>query len=75
MYLVIELQKTSETQVAVPPVIQRDDELEAESEYHRVLSIAAVSSVPQHTVLFVRDDGYMYDYKTYNHAQTPDEAG
>lgn len=68
MYLVIELQKLSDTQVAVPPVIQREKELEAESEYHRVLSVAALSSVPQHTVLFVRDDGYLYDYKCYNHA-------
>lgn len=67
MYLVLELQKLSDTQVAVPPVIQRENELEAESEYHRVLSVAAISSVPQHTVLFVRDDGYLYDYKSYVH--------
>lgn len=40
MYLILELQKMSDTQV----------------------------SVPQHTVLFVRDDGYLYDYRVYNHA-------
>lgn len=67
MYLILELQKMSDTQVAVAPAIQRENKLEAESEYHRVLSIAAVSSVPQHTVLFVRDDGYLYDYKCYEH--------
>ena len=70
MYLVIELQKLSDTQVAVAPAIQRENELEAESEYHRVLSAAAISSVPQHTVLFVRDDGCLYDYKSYAHVPT-----
>ena len=49
MYLVIEIQKFSDTQVSVvTPVITRENELEAESEYHRLLSIAAVSFFHMH---------------------------
>ena len=74
MYLVIEIQKFSDTQVSVvTPVITRENELEAESEYHRLLSIAAVSSVPQHTIIFSRDGGYLYEYKCYIHSQQEEE--
>ena len=58
MYIILEIQKFSETNVAVvQPVVTRSDPLEAESEFHRLASIAAVSEVPQHTVLFVDDAG------------------
>lgn len=67
MYAIIEIQKFSDTQIAVPPVIQCATENEAESEYCRVRSIAAVSSVPVHTVVMIREDGDQIDYKCYKH--------
>ena len=70
MYAVIELQKLSDTQIAVPPVIQCNTMDEAESEYCRIRSIAAVSTVPVHTVLLVSDDCYYFDHKCYKHEAT-----
>lgn len=75
MYIVIELQKMSDTQVIAPPVITRENWNEAESEYCRVRSIAAVSEVPRHTVIFTRDDGLLYEYKSYSHEpEAPEDA-
>ena len=67
MFVIIEVQKLSDTQIAVPPAIQCAGENEAESEYCRVRSVAAVSSVPVHTVFLLRDDGDQIDYKCYKH--------
>lgn len=68
MYIIFEIQKFSDFQVSVvTPVITRENKLEAESEYHRLISIAAISTVPQHTVIFTRDDGYLFESKTYKH--------
>ena len=67
MFAVIEIQRLSDHQIAVPPVIQCKTELEAESEFCRVRSIAAVSSVPVHTVLMVEDNCHTIDYKSYKH--------
>ena len=67
MFAVIELQKLSDSQIAVPPIIQCGTEQQAESEYCRVRSVAAVSDVPVHTVLMMRDDGEMIDVKCYKH--------
>lgn len=67
MQLVIEIQKLNDTTVAVTPVIQRADPNEAESEFCRVRSVAAVSSVPVHTVLLLNEDGFQLDRKTYYH--------
>ena len=71
MYLVIEIQKFSEESVAVCPVITKPTWNEGESEYCRVRSVAAISSVPQHSVIFMNDQGQLYDSKCYTHFPDP----
>ena len=67
MYLVIEIQKFDDGTVATPPLIVKSTFNEGESEYCRIRSIAAISSVPQHSVVFMNDEGLVYDSKCYKH--------
>lgn len=67
MYLIIEIQKTSDSQVAIPPIATRSTWLEAESEFCRIRSIAALSQVPWHSVALMNDEGVLYDFKCYEH--------
>lgn len=70
MKFVLELQEFSEDSAAlVTPVIARKDWNEAESEFCRLRSIAAVSSVPTHTIVFMDSNGFVYDYKCYKHGE------
>ena len=69
MYLVIEIQQTGNT-VAIPtPIYSSSDERQAESEFHRLCSIAAVSKVPRHTVMFIETSGEKREVKTWEHEQ------
>lgn len=65
MKAVIEIQKSGET--ATPLVQLFEDDAQAKSRYHELLSIAAVSSVPEHSVILVSEEGnYMFREK-YEH--------
>lgn len=58
MFIIIEIQKFSEDSVAIPtPIYANANENQAESEFHRLCSLAAISSVPQHSILMIYDDG------------------
>ena len=65
MKAVIEIQKSGET---VTPLVQLfTDDAQAKSRYHELLSIAAVSNVPEHSVILVSEEGnYMFREK-YEH--------
>ena len=67
MYLVIEIQRLSDTTVAITPVYSTAVWAQAESEFHRLCSIAAVSSVLKHTIVFMDDGGFTFDRKSYEH--------
>lgn len=70
MKFVLETQEFSEDSASlVTPVITREDWNEAESEFCRLRSIAAVSSVPTHTIVLMDGNGYVYDYKCYKHGE------
>ena len=72
MFVVIEIQKFSDESVAVPtPIYSNIDQNQADSEFHRLCSLAAISSVPQHSVLMVRDDGAYRNSVTYSHPVLP----
>ena len=65
MKAVIEIQKSGET--ATPFVQLFTDDAQAKSRYHELLSIAAVSNVPEHSVILVSEEGnYMFREK-YEH--------
>lgn len=68
MKFVIETQEFTDGSAAVvTPIISRSDYLEGESEFCRVRSIAATSSVPVHSVFFIDSQEGVYDYRIYNH--------
>ena len=56
MYIVIELQKLNDTQVA-NNVWTYSDQNVAESKYHDVLRAAAVSAIPIHSAVIVDENG------------------
>lgn len=66
MYILIEMQ-TSGSQTAIPPITTKTDWHEAEAEFHRLCSIAAVSSVPVHTVMMVDENGNTARAEHYEH--------
>lgn len=73
MFLVIEIQKTSDTTVGnfVWSYVDRN---EAESKFHSVLSQAAISNVPLHSAALLSDEGYTISCQSYSHVQeTPEE--
>lgn len=70
MKFILEIQAFSEDNASlVTPVITRRDWNEAESEFCRLRSIAAVSSVPTHTIVFMDSNGFVYDSKCYKHGE------
>lgn len=65
MKVVIEIQKSGET--ATPLVQLFEDDAQAKSRYHELLSIAAVSSVPEHSVILVSEEGNYMFHEKYTH--------
>ena len=65
MYVIIEIQKGDSVAV-VPPVVYADKE-QAEQKYHTALAAAAVSSVPVHSVVMLRDNGSLVKSEKYVH--------
>lgn len=65
MKAVIEIQKSGDT--ATPLVQLYADDAQAKSRYHELLSIAAVSSVPEHSVILVSEEGNYMFHEKYTH--------
>ena len=65
MKAVIEIQKSGAT--ATPSVQLFEDDAQAKSRYHELLSIAAVSSVPEHSVILVSEEGNYMFHEKYTH--------
>lgn len=65
MKAVIEIQKSGET--ATPLVQLFEDDAQAKSRYHELLSIAAVSDVPEHSVILVSEEGNYMFHEKYTH--------
>ena len=67
-YIVIELQKNSEGTVG-SFVWTYDNKNEAESKYYTVLSTAAISNVPKHSVVILHEEGFVIRSESYTHYQ------
>ena len=67
MYIIMEIQKNNDGSIGVPPIITKEDRNEAESEYCSIRAVAAISKLPQHTVIMMEDNGKLYDFKCYTH--------
>ena len=71
MYFIVEIQGFSNGSFThlVTTAATRN---QAESEYHRVLSAAAVSELPMHSAILFTGDGTPLLHQCYTHS-TPDE--
>lgn len=66
MYIVIELQKNTQGEVA--NIVTAFSNLpEAESKYHSILAAAAVSDLPVHSAIIVSEEGFSVASKCYKH--------
>ena len=65
MKAVIEIQKSGSA--ATPLVQLYEDDAQAKSRYHELLSIAAVSDVPEHSVILVSEEGNYMFHEKYIH--------
>lgn len=68
MYIVMEIQKNSEGQVATL-VNTYESHAQAEQKYHTVLAAAAVSGLPGHAAVMMLDDGYCLKRECYGEAE------
>lgn len=68
MFVVIELQKSANGQVA-NIVTAHETEAEAQSKYHAVLSAAAVSGLPAHSAVLVTEEGFPLEYRCFKAIQ------
>lgn len=70
MYIVIELQKLNDEQVAniVTAYTERDS---AERQYHTILAAAAVSTIPCHSAVMLNERGDMLKHEFYTHTVEP----
>ena len=67
MYIVLEMQKLDETNLAILPANTYDTREAAESKYHAILSVAATSSVWKHSAILLNEDGAPLLYQCYTH--------
>ena len=66
MYIILELQTNADGTVGTL-INAYADKNEAESQYHRVLMSAAISSLPMHTAFMLTADGYVVKSECYKH--------
>lgn len=66
MFVVIELQKLSDEQIANIVNIYQTRE-EAENRYHTILAAAAVSSLPVHAAVMLEENGVLIKNEWYTH--------
>ena len=66
MYIVIELQKAADGNVA-NIVTSYNSLAEAESKYHSILASAAISELPIHSAVIVSEEGFAVESKCFKH--------
>lgn len=70
MFIVLETQTNKDGTVGTIPMAY-ENENEAKSKYHAVLSAAAISSVPVHTAFLLTDEGMLYSSECFKHEVEP----
>ena len=66
MYIVIELQKNADGQVA-NLVTSHNTLAEAESKFYSILASAAISTIPVHSAIIVSEEGFPVKHNCYKH--------
>jgi len=70
MYIINEIQTTADGTVAILTT-QKANRNEAESEYHRVLQYAAISTLPCHAASMMTEEGFPVMHQAYRHEVAP----
>lgn len=65
-YIVIEMQKNTEGQVA-NLVTAHNTLAEAESKFYTILASAAINDVPVHSAIIVSEEGFPIKHQCYKH--------
>lgn len=65
MIAIIEIQKNGEQASQITQLYT--DISQAKSRYHQILAVAAVSSVPEHSVILVSEEGNFMLHEKYVH--------
>ena len=65
-YIVIEMQKNTEGQVA-NLVTDHNTLAEAESKFYTILASAAINDVPVHSAIIVSEEGFPVKHNCYKH--------
>ena len=65
-YIVIELQKNAEGQVA-NLITAHNTLAEAESKFYSILAAAAINDVPVHSAIIVSEEGFPVKHQCYKH--------
>ena len=65
-YIVIEMQKNTEGQVA-NLVTDHNTLAEAESKFYTILASAAINDVPVHSAIIVSEEGFPVKHQCYKH--------
>lgn len=73
VYYVLETQTNEDGTGAVLPAIVKTDLNEAESEYHRILHYAAISSVYKHGAVIITEDDVVIKKESYKHVASEQE--
>lgn len=72
MFFIIETQ-VDESGTGSSIVLTKETRNEAESEFHRILQYAAISSVPIHGAVILDESCYPIQHSAYYHNQEPPE--
>lgn len=67
MYIIIELQKSNDGTVAVPPAQTANSFFEAKSTFFSICATAAISQVPVHSVVLLSETGQELGLESFNH--------
>ena len=71
MLIVLEIQTNADGTVGTL-INAYEDQNQAESKYHLVLSSAAVSALPVHACTLLTNEGFELMHACYKHAPTPE---
>lgn len=73
MFIVLEMQTNKDGTVGVIPTAYQNEN-EAKSKYHHILSVASVSEVPIHTAFILTNDGYVVQSECFRHEVESEDA-
>lgn len=66
-YVVIEIQKSANGSIAVPPIYTEETFFAARSRFHTICATAAISEVPIHSVVLLNDIGQQMGLESFDH--------